>query len=54
MIKFYSSNELNSDITNWVDPNPAALRGMLDVLGFRVIREMPNALGDRIGVKLYG
>ena len=48
LIKFYSSNELNSDITNWVDPNPAALRGMLDVLGFRVIREMPNALGDRI------
>jgi tRNA (mo5U34)-methyltransferase len=35
---FYPSHELNDDPTNWWGPNPAAVAGMLRVVGFREVR----------------
>lgn len=34
-LAFYPANELNHDPTNWFAPNPQALRGMLDAVGYR-------------------
>jgi tRNA (mo5U34)-methyltransferase len=32
---FYPGRELNQDPTNWIGPNPAAVIGMLDAVGYR-------------------
>jgi tRNA (mo5U34)-methyltransferase len=35
---FYPGRELNRDPTNWWGPNPAAVRGMLETVGFSRVR----------------
>jgi tRNA (mo5U34)-methyltransferase len=43
---FYPGRELNNDPTNWWGPNIAAVRGMLESLGFEqvtTVTQMPNA-----------
>jgi tRNA (mo5U34)-methyltransferase len=35
---FYPGRELNRDPTNWWGPNPAAVHGMLETVGFRRVR----------------
>ena len=37
---FYPSRELNDDPTNWWGPNPAAVRGMLQAVGFARIDQV--------------
>jgi tRNA (mo5U34)-methyltransferase len=44
---FYPGRELNNDPTNWWGPNPAAVKGMLENLGFRdviVPTRLPNTM----------
>ncbi len=44
---FYPGRELNDDPTNWWGPNPAAVIGMLQAVGFarsEMITELPNPL----------
>jgi tRNA (mo5U34)-methyltransferase len=44
---FYPGSELNGDPTNWWGPNPAAVVGMLETVGFheaRPVTDLPNAV----------
>ena len=44
---FYPGTELNGDPTNWWGPNPAAVIGMLETVGFheaRLMTPLPSAL----------
>ncbi len=54
---FYPGGELKSDSSNWVGPNPAAVRAMLQSVGFRkvnvvyldsVFRQAGRALRDKL------
>ena len=42
---FYPGRELNNDPTNWWGPNPAAVAGMLESVGFHDIRMITNLPG---------
>jgi len=45
-LAFYPGTELNGDPTNWFGPNPAAIVGMLQTVGFDrtgVVTRLPNA-----------
>jgi len=37
-IAFYPGSELKNDPTNWCGPNPAAVKAMLEVVGFKEIK----------------
>jgi tRNA (mo5U34)-methyltransferase len=44
---FYPGSELNGDPTNWWGPNPAAVVGMLETVGFhesRLVTQVPGAV----------
>jgi tRNA (mo5U34)-methyltransferase len=54
---FYPGGELKGDPTNWVGPNPAAVRGMLQSVGFRkvevvyrdsIFRQVGRALRNKL------
>lgn len=45
---FYPGEELANDPTNWIGPNPAAVRGMLLAAGFQEAKRFPyGAAGDQ-------
>jgi tRNA (mo5U34)-methyltransferase len=47
---FYPADELNEDSTNWWGPNPAAVRAMLEAVGFRRVELVfHRSLFDRLG-----
>jgi len=46
-VAFYPGRDLNNDPTNWWGPNPAAVAGMLETVGFQNVRtttSLPGAL----------
>ncbi len=46
-VAFYPGRDLNNDPTNWWGPNPAAVAGMLETVGFqdvRTVTHLPGAL----------
>jgi len=47
---FYPGNELGGDPTNWFAPNPAALRAMLEMVGFRKVEILSKSFPDIVGL----
>jgi tRNA (mo5U34)-methyltransferase len=45
---FYPGSELGGDPTNWFAPNPPALRGMLETVGFRKIEILSKSFPDTV------
>jgi hypothetical protein len=43
---FYPGSELGGDPTNWFAPNPAALRAMLEMVGFRKVEILSKSFPD--------
>ena len=48
---FYPGTELGGDPTNWCGPNPAALRAMLETVGFRRIEILSKSFPDAVGLE---
>lgn len=47
---FYPGNELGGDPTNWFGPNPAAVRAMLETVGFRKIEILSKSFPDEVSL----
>ena len=45
---FYPGNELGGDPTNWCGPNPAALRAMLETVGFGKVEIISKSFPDNL------
>jgi tRNA (mo5U34)-methyltransferase len=50
-IAFYPGTELNGDPTNWCAPNPAALRAMLETVGFRKVEIISKSFPDHVALE---
>src|SRR5438093_12235826 len=49
-LAFYPGKELSGDPTNWFAPNPAALRAMLETVGFRKVEILSKSFPYTVGL----